>query len=487
VIRRLGRGGMGVVDLAVDEHGNQVALKRLSLHGTPEELAKARQRIHREAEVLLQLDHPAIVRLREVYDDGDDLVLVMDHLAGGNLATRVNEGGPLPSAQIRDIADRLLDALATAHRQGILHRDIKPANVLFDADGRAYLVDFGAATHRDATPGLTATEMVVGTPGFMAPEQARGEPATAASDVFSLGATLAFAATGQGPFGTADPRVLMLRAASGRTEKLPRELNPDLRRRLDAMLAADPLRRPTAAEARGGTAGTSPRPVVRAGRGGRGAVPDRRVLVAVAVVAALLLAVGVALALGAFRPDDEAPAAPATTARPQPTTSTSEPCTDKPYQPCGEPVAPNTDGERCVDGAQDYDDDPANGCEAVPDDNPTDLELTADNPITGTIVPEDEVDRYLRPVVDKPNALGNGTLHIRFTAPKGAVYRITVYDEDGDEMDSATSTNGEEVDLSFTEPNIFTGDDTTFTVEIRNEPGFTPVAAPYRLTTSGQY
>ncbi|MBA3283198.1 MAG: serine/threonine protein kinase, partial [Acidimicrobiia bacterium] len=258
-IRRLGRGGMGVVDLARDDNGREVALKRLSLHGTPEELAKARQRIRREAEVLRKLDHPAIVALLDVFDDGDDIVLVMDYLPGGNLAQRVNADGPLPSAQIGEIGDRLLDGLASAHRQGIVHRDIKPANVLFDADGRAALADFGVAIHRDATPGLTASEMVVGTPGFMSPEQARGETATSASDVFCLGATLAFGATGEGPFGTADPRVLMLRAAAGRTERLPKTVSPDLRRRLDAMLHKDPARRPSAAAARGGPDGTHPR------------------------------------------------------------------------------------------------------------------------------------------------------------------------------------------------------------------------------------
>ena len=112
----------------------------------------------------------------------------------------------------------LLDALAAAHRQGIVHRDVKPENVLFTADGEPRLVDFGVARTSEHTPGLTATATVVGTPSFMAPEQARGEPASPASDVFSLGATLLYALTGEGPYGpvTADPRVLMHRAASGR-------------------------------------------------------------------------------------------------------------------------------------------------------------------------------------------------------------------------------------------------------------------------------
>src|SRR4051812_41880555 len=104
VVRRIGRGGMGVVDLAVDEHGNEVALKRLSLHGTPEELETARQRIRREAEVLQALHHPNIVRLREVLDDGDDLILVMDHLPGGNLAQRVAADGPFSPDAVDAIA-----------------------------------------------------------------------------------------------------------------------------------------------------------------------------------------------------------------------------------------------------------------------------------------------------------------------------------------------------------------------------------------------
>ncbi|MCB0970882.1 MAG: protein kinase, partial [Acidimicrobiales bacterium] len=123
IIGRIGRGGMGVVDLATDDRGRQVALKRLSLHGTPDELARARQRIRREVEVLSTLDHPAIVGLIDVLDDGDDLVLVMPYLGGGNLAQRVAEHGPLPPEEVAAVADVLLDALATAHREGVVHRD----------------------------------------------------------------------------------------------------------------------------------------------------------------------------------------------------------------------------------------------------------------------------------------------------------------------------------------------------------------------------
>lgn len=479
-IRRLGRGGMGVVDLARDENGREVALKRLSLHGTPDELEKARQRIRREAEVLRKLDHPAIVALIDVFDDGDDLVLVMDYMPGGNLYTLVNRDGPLPSAQVREIGNRLLDALAWAHRQGVVHRDIKPANVLFDADGKPALADFGAAIHRDATPGLTASEMVVGTPGFMSPEQARGEPATPASDVFSLGATLSFAATGEGPFGTADPRVLMLRAAAGKTEKLPRSYNPDLRRRLEAMLDKDPNRRPTAAAARGGTEGTHPRTVAVGISRGQG--PKARI---VAVVLAVLALVGFGLAVSARGTGPEQVPLTPLTSDLIPVTTT-EPCEDLPYQSCeDDEPAPNTDGRYCTGGTADYDSDPTNGCEAEPDGNPPGM--TLDDPIEGNIVPADEVDRYLLPVKDNANLLGNGKVRVRLTAPDGSIMRLTVLDSGGKELRSGTSSNGEELELTLQEPSIGFDDSTTLTVEVRLEPGSLPTDARYRLETSGSY
>src|SRR4051794_21836020 len=135
VIGRLGRGGMGVVDLARDPAGRSVALKRVPLSGSADEMAEARRRILREAEVLRSLHHPGIVSLLDVLDDGDDLVLVMPHLSGGTLADRVRLSGPLPPDTVSRLAGPLLAALAAAHRQGVVHRDLKPANVLFDELG----------------------------------------------------------------------------------------------------------------------------------------------------------------------------------------------------------------------------------------------------------------------------------------------------------------------------------------------------------------
>jgi len=247
-IARLGRGGMGVVDLARDGDGNRVAMKRITLHGSASEILQARQRLLREASVLRRLHHPNVVRLLDVVEEDDEIVLVMPYLPGGNLSERVAQHGPAPAEEVDRLGYRLLGALAEAHAAGVIHRDVKPANVLFDERGEPCLADFGLAHTWDQTRGLTVTGMVVGTPGFMSPEQTRDEPLTPASDIFSLGATLLFASTGLGPFGSGDPGLLMVRAASGKIEKVPKSVPAFLRRRLQAMLDPRPERRPTAVE-----------------------------------------------------------------------------------------------------------------------------------------------------------------------------------------------------------------------------------------------
>ena len=239
---------MGVVDLARDRNGQKVALKRLTLTGSASEVLRARQRLLREASVLRRLHHPNVVRLLDVVEEGDDIVLVMPYLSGGNLAERVGQHGPAPADEIDRLAQRLLGALAEAHAVGVIHRDVKPGNVLYDENAEPYLADFGLAHTWDQTHGLTVVGMVVGTPGFMPPEQARDEPLTPASDIFAVGATLLFAATTTGPFGTGDPGLLMVRAASGKVERVPKSLPKPLRKRLAAMLDPRPERRPTAAD-----------------------------------------------------------------------------------------------------------------------------------------------------------------------------------------------------------------------------------------------
>jgi hypothetical protein len=480
IVRRIGRGGMGVVDLGRDDEGREVALKRLSLHGTPEELAKARARIRREAEVLQQLHHPGVVQLREVIDEDDDLVLVMDYLAGGNLAQRVNEHGPLPPEEVARLADHLLDALAAAHRQGIVHRDIKPANVLFDADGVPHLADFGVAVHRDATPGLTATEMVVGTPGFMSPEQARGDEATAASDVFCLGATLLYAATGEGPFGIGDPKLLLLRAAAGRTEKVPKSLPPDLRRRIEAMLAKDPAARPSAAAARGGTEGaqgTHPRTIAQRAAAGRNRWTILGAVLAVLLVGGAALAV---LANGDGNQGRRTPTTVSTTARPTTTTTT---CAPLPFQPCGEEPAPNTDGRACLDGFADYDEDPANGCEAAADGIADDSPL--DGVVSANLVPTDDVDTYLLDVKDSFQILCDGTLHVTLTAPAGVSQRVTVLDGDR-VLGTKASSDGDPATVDIGDPDCIFDDATTLRVRVESV-GSDRSPEDYTLEATGSF
>ena len=485
---------MGVVDLAVASDGRPVAIKRLVLHGSVHDMARARQRIHREAQALLALDHPNIVRLLEVIEDGDDLILVMPYLAGGTLADQVRAHGPLTADQVRMLAPPLLSALAAAHRQGIVHRDIKPANVLFDADGRPYLADFGVASLRDATSGLTATGMVVGTPEFMAPEQARGEATTPASDVFSLGATLAFAATGNPPYGRGDPRVLVTLAAKGKVTPLPATVPSDLRRRIEPLLDRQPKRRPTAAAAQGGPAGTR---VLAA------PLPRRRTWTSAAVGAtigaaatiAILVAVTVAVARSSDG-DRAAEAASVTTL----TTVPAAPCEDQPYKPCGGDAAPFTDGVQCLDDHADFDADPVNGCEAAPVVVDPDT-LREGNAVSANLVPDGNIDRYGFHVIDSFHIGCDGEVKVTLTAPKGAsmhleVLQGSVGDTPGETssprpLDGATSSDGKAATVTLPEPNCFDGllgpDDATDLVARVTWADDRRTDANYRLTVTGSF
>jgi len=241
----LGQGGMAEVWRATDERlGRTVAVKViLAAHARDRQF---RERFQKEARLVASLDHPNIL---PVYDYGDEdglPYLVMPYLEGGTLKDRM-VGAPVPFPLAVSWVRQLGDALDAAHAAGILHRDVKPANVLIRRDDRLALADFGIAKMLESTTGLTATGMVVGTPVYMAPEQAQGRPATPASDRYAL-AVLAFELlSGRPPFDGESALALMHQHVtapapplSSSVHGLPAGLDPVFAN----ALAKEPERRP---------------------------------------------------------------------------------------------------------------------------------------------------------------------------------------------------------------------------------------------------
>jgi len=201
VVRELARGGMGVVLVAVHEQlGRRVALKILQ-PGLPE---TARARFLTEAQAAARLRHPNVVAIHEVGEAGGRPYLAMDLIEGESLKDRLERAGPLEPREAARIVATVARAVYAAHRESVLHRDIKPHNVLLDAQGAPYLTDFGLAKDVSrAEDGLTTEGEAMGTPAYMPPEQAEGrlDKVDRRSDVYSLGATLYEALTGEPPFG----------------------------------------------------------------------------------------------------------------------------------------------------------------------------------------------------------------------------------------------------------------------------------------------
>ncbi len=225
----LGRGATSVVWRAIDtaapnDRGRDVAVKRLAV---PESSAD-RERLAREADALAKLDHPNVIRVREIVRDGPGIALILDLATGGTLADRLRGSGPLASEELRELLAPVADALDVAHGAGLVHRDVKPGNVFLGADGRALLGDFGIA-HDAGRTQLTRTDMAIGTAAYLDPEVLNGGEPGPASDQYALGVTMYEALTGRAPFGGAVPMAVLRAAELGAFEPLDRQrIDPHL-------------------------------------------------------------------------------------------------------------------------------------------------------------------------------------------------------------------------------------------------------------------
>src|SRR5579862_4259026 len=198
----IGRGAMGVVWRARDQLlDRDVAIKEVLISAmlSPQERANAYQRTLREAKTAARLNHPGVVTVYDVAEDEGRPWIIMQLVSAQSLDQVLSTSGPLSPRRTAEMGRQLLAALSSAHAAGVMHRDVKPSNVLLGRDDHAVLTDFGIATFAGDTR-LTQTGMVMGSPGFTAPERIRGEDATPASDLWSLGATLYAAVEGHGPF-----------------------------------------------------------------------------------------------------------------------------------------------------------------------------------------------------------------------------------------------------------------------------------------------
>lgn len=223
---RVATGGMGAVWRGTDVLlEREVAVKVLlpSLVTDPEFTARFRA----EARMLAALRHPGVVPVHDVGQaalaDGSRVdYLVMEYVEGEPLSARVRAAGRLDAATTMSVLSQAAEALHTAHLAGIVHRDVKPGNLLVKADGTVVLVDFGIARSR-AMAGLTAANMVLGTASYMSPEQATGQPVSAATDIYALGAVAYFCLAGQPPFHGDNPLAVALRHAQEEPAPLPPE------------------------------------------------------------------------------------------------------------------------------------------------------------------------------------------------------------------------------------------------------------------------
>ncbi|OQR62278.1 serine/threonine protein kinase [Streptomyces maremycinicus] len=237
--RRLGAGGMGVVYLGSDKKGQRVALKVIRPDLAEDQ--EFRSRFAREVSAARRIRGGCTARLVAADLDADRPWFATQYVPGPSLHDKVNDEGPLGAAELASIGAALSEGLVAVHEAGVVHRDLKPSNILLSPKGPR-IIDFGIAWATGAST-LTHVGTAVGSPGFLAPEQVRGALVTPATDVFSLGATLAYASTADSPFGHGSSEVMLYRVVheEPHLHGVPDALAPLVR----ACLAKDPEERPS--------------------------------------------------------------------------------------------------------------------------------------------------------------------------------------------------------------------------------------------------
>jgi predicted Ser/Thr protein kinase len=252
VQRLLGKGGMGAVYLADDEVLKElVALKVISSAFSSDEAAMI-ARFRREAASARKVSSPQVIRIHDLGEARPGLLyLSMEYFAGRTLAELIAQRGIVPIKDVEDILEQIATGLEAAHQAGVIHRDLKPSNVLIGERGAVKLIDFGLATML-VGDNLTATGAILGTPHYMAPEQVRGKPVDARSDIYALGALAYHLVTGRPPFA-GDNAIAIGFAHISETPEPPRTLRKDCPPPLDAAimaaLAKNPADRPASAKA----------------------------------------------------------------------------------------------------------------------------------------------------------------------------------------------------------------------------------------------